>query len=128
MPDFTSITRHWLLWDGDCGFCRECIRWVEEHDPDSMFHAVAFQEAPSPPMTAELRMKCREAVQIVTRDGTVYSAGRACAFVLTQIGYKRLGRFMQWRAIRPLVEWGYRRVANNRALIGRLVFGKTCES
>lgn len=79
-------------------------------------------------MTDELRVSCREAVQVVTRDGTVYSAGRACAFVLDQLGYKRLGRFMQWRAIRPLVEWAYRRVANNRDWIGKLVFGRKCEA
>lgn len=128
MPNPAPNATQWLLWDGDCGFCHKCIRWVEEHDLDSRFRAVAFQKAPSPPMTDELRMKCREAVQVVTRDGVVFSAGRACAFVLEQIGFRRLGRFMQWRAIRPIVEWGYRRVANNRGLVGRLVFGKTCET
>lgn len=128
MPNHAPIAPHWLLWDGDCGFCRECVRWVGEHDPDARFHAIAFQNAPSPPMTDDLRAKCREAVQVVSWDGTVYSAGTACAFVLEQIGYSRLGRFMQWRAIRPIVEWGYRRVANNRDLVGWLVFGKSCKA
>lgn len=77
-------------------------------------------------MTAELRERCREAVHVVTSDGETYSAGLACAFVLEQIGYGKLGRFMQWRAVRPFVEWGYRRVANNRDLVGRLIFGKKC--
>lgn len=117
---------HWLLWDGECGFCRECVRWASKRDRHARFRAIPYQETPSPPMTAELRERCREAVQVVTREGATYSAGLACAFVLEQIGYERLGRFMQWRAVRPFVEWGYRRVANNRNFFGRLIFGKKC--
>jgi hypothetical protein len=78
-------------------------------------------------MTDELRSMCRDAVQVVSQAGTVYSAGRACGFVLEEIGFRRLGRVMQWRPVRPLIEWVYRRVANNRDLVGKLVFGKKCE-
>jgi predicted DCC family thiol-disulfide oxidoreductase YuxK len=78
-------------------------------------------------MTPELRNHCREAVHVVRADGVVYSAGMACAFVLRQIGYPRLGAMMMWPALRPIVEWGYRRVARNRDWIGRLLFGKNCK-
>lgn len=121
-----TTTVHWLLWDGACSFCRECVRWVERRDRDSQIRAIPYQEAPSPPMDDQLREKCREAVQVVMNDGTLYSAGMACAIVIEQIGFRKLGRFMQWRAVRPFVEWGYRRVANNRHLVGRLIFGKKC--
>ena len=77
-------------------------------------------------MTPTLRDQSRKAVQVVTSDGKILSAGAACAFVLEQIGYRRLGRFMMWQGARPIVEWGYRRAANNRSWIGRLIFGKQC--
>lgn len=128
-PDMQSSApehAHWLLWDGECGFCRECVRWVIDHDRHARFRAIPYQEAPSPPMSEELREKCREAVHVVTSTGEAHSAGMAYAFVLEQIGYERLGRFMQRRAFRPFVEWGYRRVSNNRGFFGRLIFGKKC--
>ena len=73
-------------------------------------------------MTPELRQRCRESVQILTSTGGVYSGGAACAFALKQVGYRRLGRFMQWPEIRRFVEWGYRWVAANRGWLGRLLF------
>ncbi len=74
-------------------------------------------------MTPELREQSRRAVQVVTAENEILSAGMACAFVLEAIGYRRLGRAMRLRVFRPFVEWGYRRVANNRRFFGRLVFG-----
>lgn len=118
--------RHWLIWDGECNFCRECVRWTMARDHNRLFKAVAFQDAPTPPMTPELREMSRRAVQVVTAEGLRLSAGEACAFVLESIGYRKLGRIMQVRLLRPLVEWGYRRVANNRDFFGRLIFGKQC--
>jgi hypothetical protein len=77
-------------------------------------------------MTPELREQSRRAVQVVTAGGETLSAGMACAFVLEAIGYGKLGRTMRMWIVRPIVEWGYRRIANNRALFGRLIFGKNC--
>lgn len=120
------IEQHWLIWDGECGFCRECIYWVQKRDVLQKFKPVAFQAAPSPPMTIVLREKARLAVQVVTAEGRILSAGAACAFVLYEIGYRKLGRAMKLWGVRTIVEWGYRLVANNRGLFGRLIFGKKC--
>jgi len=79
-------------------------------------------------MTPELREMSREAVQVVTADRVTLNAGMACAFVLESIGYRRLGRWMRLGPLRPIVEWGYRRVANNRDFFGRLIFGKKCST
>ena len=75
-------------------------------------------------MTPELRERCRDAVQVVTSEGDVYAAGMACSFLLEGLGYRKLGRMMRLPPMRPLVEWGYRRVANNRDLFGRILFRK----
>lgn len=118
--------QHWLIWDGECGFCRECVQWAMARDHNRLFKAVAFQDAPSPPMTTELHEQSRHAVQVVTSNGQIFSAGAACAFVLQEIGYNRLGSAMRLWGLRTIVEWGYRRVANNRDFFGRLIFGKKC--
>jgi predicted DCC family thiol-disulfide oxidoreductase YuxK len=118
--------QHWLIWDGECGFCRECINWVQKHDTLKKFIPITFQTAPSPPMTRGLLEQSRQAVQVVTSEGQIISAGAACAFLLHEIGYKKLGRVMRLWGVRTVVEWGYNLVANKRDFFGRFVFGKTC--
>jgi len=113
---------HWLIWDGQCGFCQRSIEWVRARDRDGLFRPLPYQEAPSPPMTPELYERARRAVQVIMPDGSVLAAGMAAAFVLEKLGYRRLARFMRWRWIAPVTEWGYRWVARNRGWLGRLVF------
>ncbi len=72
-------------------------------------------------MNEALRENCHAAVQVVTADGSQFAGGAACAYVLEQIGFVGLGRFMRTRLMRPIVEWGYRRVANNRAFLSRIL-------
>jgi predicted DCC family thiol-disulfide oxidoreductase YuxK len=111
----------WILWDGQCAFCQRWIEWVRSHDRNGRFRAVPFQEVPSPPMTPELYQRCRRAVQVLTPDGTIRGGGEAVAFILRHVGYARLGRLLSWRPIAPLTECGYRVVARNRGLLGRIL-------
>jgi len=77
-------------------------------------------------MTEALREDCRAALQVLTTKGEIFGAGKAVGFVLREVGYQRLGRILNWRWLSPVVEWGYRRVANNRKWLGRLLFGHGC--
>jgi len=115
-----------LIWDGECGFCRRSVEWVAARDRAQLFHIVPYQQTPSPPMTDQLRERAKRAVQIIEPDGTVIEAGRAVAFVLGAIGKKRIARLMMWGPFRPLTEWGYRRVANNRDFFSKFMFRKSC--
>ena len=113
---------YWLLWDGNCGFCRRSVEWVKARDRKGIFHAFPYQAAPSPPMTPELYERSRRAVQVVAPDGRTLEAGMAAAFILGKLGYRRFSKFMTWGPIVPITEWGYRRVANNRGWLGQLLF------
>jgi predicted DCC family thiol-disulfide oxidoreductase YuxK len=116
---------HWLIWDGDCGLCRRSVGWVRERDTRQVFRTSPFQETPSPPMTPELRERAKHAVQVVKPDGSVIEAGRAAACILEMIGWRWTARLMMFPLFRPLTEWGYRRVANNRQFFGRFLFRKS---
>jgi len=116
-----------LLWDGDCGFCRRGVLWAERRDTDHAFQAFPYQQAPSPPMTPELREACAHAVHVITPEGEVLRAGRACLWVLQRIGYPVLARVL---AVPPLVwavELGYWLVARNRQLASRVMFRRGAE-
>ena len=90
---------------------------------NTRFQPVPYQEGPSPPMTPELREHARQAVQVITIDGTQLSAGRAVLFVLEQIGWHpALARLGQRRPFVWLVELGYHLVARNRAVLDRHLF------
>jgi predicted DCC family thiol-disulfide oxidoreductase YuxK len=115
------VARYWLFWDGDCGFCRWSVAWVEARDRQRLFRAVPYQTAPRPPMTDELAARCARAVHVLGADGTLLAGGRASLFVLEHIGWARLGRALRRRPWVWLVEAGYRVVAANRGWLGRLL-------
>jgi predicted DCC family thiol-disulfide oxidoreductase YuxK len=116
-----------LLWDGDCGFCRRSVRWAERHDSGQAFRAIPYQQAPSPPMTPALRRACTQAVHVVTADGTVLRAGRACLWVLQRTGYPVLARVLSFPPLVWAVEVGYWLVARNRRLASRVLFRRGAE-
>lgn len=109
----------WLLWDGECGFCRRMVRWVVRRDRRGSFRAVPYQEAPSPPITPALRAACAEAVHVVRPDGEILRAGRACLYILERLGWgaSRLLARSPWIGA---VELGYRLLVRHRGPLGRL--------
>lgn len=114
---------HWLIWDGECDFCRRTITWVQRHDRQHRFQTVPFQECPSPPMTPELRRQAQAAIQVITNQGQQMSGGRAMLFVCEEIRWHpimtALGRRQPF--IWP-VELGYWIVAHNRSRLSKLLF------
>ena len=111
-----------LLWDGDCGFCRRSVVWAERRDAGHAFDAVPYQQAPSPPMTPELRLACARAVHLITPEGRMLRAGRACLWVLQRIGYPVLARVLASPPLVWAVEVIYWLVARNRRLASRVLF------
>ncbi|HUM13812.1 MAG TPA: DCC1-like thiol-disulfide oxidoreductase family protein [Myxococcaceae bacterium] len=116
-----------LLWDGDCGLCRRSVEWAERHDGGHAFRAVPYQRAPSPPMTPELRLACERAVHVLTPEGAVLRAGRACLWVLARTGHPALARILALAPLVWAVELGYWLVARNRRLASRVLFRRGAE-
>jgi predicted DCC family thiol-disulfide oxidoreductase YuxK len=116
-----------LLWDGDCGFCRRSVEWAERRDDGQAFRAIPYQEAPSPPMTPELRLACTRAVHVLTPEGDVLRAARACLWVLQRTGYPVLARVLALPPLVWVVELGYWLVARNRGLASRVLFRRGAE-
>jgi len=117
-----TYDRHWVLWDGECGFCRKTVHWLQSKDQHAAFQVIPYQEAPVPPMTAELRASCKNAVHVVTRDGQILKGGAACVFLLKVLGYPVPEALLKRAPFNLLLERGYRLIANNRRLVSRLVF------
>jgi predicted DCC family thiol-disulfide oxidoreductase YuxK len=114
--------RHLVLWDGECGLCRRGIAFFERRDEGRRMRFVAYQDAPSPPMTEELAEACRRSVHVVCDDGTVLHAGRASLFILAQIGWWRTARVLATPPLVWLVELSYAVVSRNRHIFSRILF------
>lgn len=116
-----ETSRHWLLWDGDCGVCRAAAGWVARHDRTGRFTVVAWQRAPSPPMTAELARACQRAVQVLPREGLRLGGDAAVLFILGELGWPRLARLGRCVPFRWLIAGGYRLVARHRGWVSRVL-------
>lgn len=121
-PGSQMNARHWVLWDGACAFCRRAAAWLRRKDRHHRFEVVAYQEAPSPPITPALYRACQQALHVVTTEGKVLRGGRACLFIVGGLGWRRLASFLGWPPFIWIVELSYRIVAANRRLASRFVF------
>jgi predicted DCC family thiol-disulfide oxidoreductase YuxK len=114
--------RHLVLWDRDCEFCRRIVSWVGRRDASGQFETITFQDAKSPPMTPELFEACKRAVHVITREGDTLRAGRACLFILGELGWGASARILALPPLVWLVEIAYRIVAQNRYFFSRFLF------
>ena len=59
---------------------------------------------------------------MLTADGRTLRAGRACLFILDQIGFHRFARIISSPPLIWATELGYWLVAHNRGRVGRFFF------
>lgn len=118
----TTDGKHWILWDGACGFCRRSVASVMRRDRRGQFRAIPYQEVPSPPMTPELAQACNRSVHVICADGTLLRAERAILFILEQFGWGPLARLLGLPPFGWIMAWGYRLVADHRMFFSRFLF------
>lgn len=113
------MKKHLVLWDGDCGFCRRSVQWLQKHD---RFGALEFQPNQQADISPQLRAACRDSVHVVKSDGAILRGGRAVLFCGQQTRWHQLARLAQWPIFLPLVEMGYALIAKNRRLVSKFLF------
>jgi predicted DCC family thiol-disulfide oxidoreductase YuxK len=112
--------RHWVLWDGDCDFCRRWAGWLAARDTRGRLRIVPYQEAPEPPATPQLRAEAARAVQVVTSEGERLSGGEAILFALRHTDWHpQVARMLMRRPFLWGVEAGYWVAARNRGRLSR---------
>lgn len=109
-----------LVYDGDCGFCTSSASWLQRRARG--IDLVAWQDADLEGLGLTAA-ECATAVQLVTTSGRL-SGGQAVAAALRRCRqpYRAIGSVLGMRVLRPVVEWGYCRVAANRHRLP----GSTC--
>jgi predicted DCC family thiol-disulfide oxidoreductase YuxK len=102
-----------LVYDGDCGFCTTCARFLERIGPDAEIVAWQLTDLAELGVTEE---QAADAVQWVAVDGTVRSGHEAIAAVLSSAGriWRIAGRLIVLPGVSRLAARAYRLTADNR--------------
>lgn len=111
-------SKHLVLWDGECGFCRRCVVWLRKHARGHSLEFCPYQEAD---LTPELRKACSQSIHVIKMDGEILKGGRAALFLGRFTRWSRLARMGEWPIFLPFVELGYSIVAKNRPFFSKLV-------
>ncbi|MBV8201770.1 MAG: DUF393 domain-containing protein [Acidobacteria bacterium] len=111
-----------LVFDGDCGFCRTWVaRWRR---------TVGTQVDYEPFQTAGVRFptiprsRFRRSLQLIAPDGEVFEGAeavfRTLALAPGHPGRRWLAAYLHVPGARPVLEWGYRWVADHRPALTRI--------
>jgi predicted DCC family thiol-disulfide oxidoreductase YuxK len=102
-----------LVYDGDCGFCTTCARFLERIGPDAEIVAWQLTDLAELGVSEE---QAADAVQWVEVDGTVRSGHEAIAAVLSAAGriWRIAGRLIVLPGVSRLAAMAYRLTADNR--------------
>jgi predicted DCC family thiol-disulfide oxidoreductase YuxK len=96
-----------VIYDGECGFCKECVRWVEKK---TVITALSFQSADLARYGVTYERCSKEVVVVI--NGKVFGGASAVAKLLRASGYKNLATLLTLSG--ALGRTGYSWVAANR--------------
>lgn len=106
-----GMPRTALLYDSDCGLCRAVLGAILALDRGERLRPVAIDSDEARSLTPRMSDEQRAAsFHLVEADGTVRSAGEALAQLIPPL-----------RAAPRMSELGYRAVADNRSVLGKLI-------
>jgi predicted DCC family thiol-disulfide oxidoreductase YuxK len=107
--------REILIYDGDCGFCSRCARFIERHIGTGA-QILPWQQAPLADLGISERA-ATEALQWVDARGRVSAGAVAVARLLIDAGlpWSVAGRLLLVPGLSWLAALGYRLVADNRS-------------
>ncbi|MEK7790333.1 MAG: lipase maturation factor family protein, partial [Deltaproteobacteria bacterium] len=123
-------THPWMIYDGQCGFCRLWIERWKKITGDAVAYAPFQDVSDQFPTIPEDQFK--SSVQFVETDGTIYSGAAA---VFKSLSYARRRKWMFWcykniPGASFVTESIYQFIANHRPLFSKLTtlfWGKTVE-
>lgn len=109
-----------LIYDGDCGVCRQCVDHVRQWDREHRLAVVPFQDRarvagfgiPLPALAA--------AMHLLLPDGRVFAGADAVPELLRLVSGKGwLARAFDLPGVRPAARWLYARLAARRRCLVR---------
>ena len=102
-----SVSNVTVIYDGECDFCRECVKWVQKR---AQVTALPFQTTDLSRFGLTYDRCSKEVVVLIENE--VFGGAAAVAELLQVTGYKFLGVLLKMSG--PFGRFGYRWVARHR--------------
>ena len=111
-----------LLFDGTCGFCTWCARWVEARDRAGRLLVLPNQAPGVLQRYGFTRAQADRAALVLDRQGRRFVGAAAVNRILRALGppWRQLATVWAWPPARRVENVGYRLVAANRPLLSAL--------
>jgi len=110
IPDRVTV-----VFDGTCGFCTRCVRYLHKLDRHGRVTSIACQVATADPAFELGDIDCGTSAWAIVADGRREAGGQAATLVASVLLRKRwpvtVGRLP---GIRHILAFGYRQIAINR--------------
>jgi predicted DCC family thiol-disulfide oxidoreductase YuxK len=120
-----SGSKHQILYDADCRFCRWSLGWVLRWDRAERLRPVALQDPEAESLLAEMpEARRRASWHLVDRAGCVRSAGAAALALLDLLPAGR-GPGMLFARFPGVAERSYQLVARHRSHLSRWILGRS---
>lgn len=118
--DAAGETRALLLYDGGCGLCRWTVAGLLRRTRSERVAPVPIESPLGAELLADLDPEARMRAAHLVIDGGRFSGGEAAAPLLKALGILPRAAALAGRFPRA-TEFGYRLVAGNRRILGRMV-------
>lgn len=115
-----------MLYDGDCAFCKHWVEKWRNQTGNVVRYAPYQSELTNFPQLSEAA--CKQAVQLILPDGTVFSGAKAVFKALALNGKTEwLNIYEKIPFLGGLFEWSYQIVAHNRTTFSKLTQSPSCD-
>ena len=118
---FFNTSKDILIWDGNCLFCKECMKWIISKGVDKKIFSIPFQEIPYPPMSDEFEKECLKSIQLLKSNRKILTGGDAISEILFSIGYKKIAILMTKPILRKINNYLYFFVAKHRGFLSNFI-------
>jgi predicted DCC family thiol-disulfide oxidoreductase YuxK len=109
-----------LIYDGECGLCRQAVALLRRWDREQALRFVPFQDGPAVARFGIALPALAAAMHLVLPDGRVYAGADAAPELLRLFPGKRwLARLFRVPGVLPLARRGYAWIAARRHCLVR---------
>lgn len=115
-----GVDRATLIYDGECGLCRQCVDLVTAWDREHRLSVVPFQDEAAVARFGLALPALAAAMHLVLPDGRVYAGADAAPEILRRLPGKRwLAGVFRVPGVLPLARRIYARIAARRHCVVR---------
>ena len=119
-------SQNYLIYDGECVFCRNSVQALKRLDTKKLFTIVPYQKIKNLNLTLPSNLQFDREIHLYTKTGEILKGAHAIIYILKTTSFKWLGLLLGLPFLFPFTREVYYAFASNRYLFNPCT-GKECE-